>query len=74
MESHHQHPLLPRWHVHPCHRLLCWRSKEIRNIKIEIVCYLGAYMFMYLEAEREEQARLDKEAATLVKSNISFLK
>ena len=31
-------------------------------------------MFMYLEAEREEQARLDKEAATLVKSNISFIK
>ena len=26
----------------------------------------GAYVFMYLEEEREELARLDKEAATLV--------
>ena len=26
----------------------------------------GAYVFMYLEEEREELARLDKEAATMV--------
>ena len=26
----------------------------------------GAYVFMYLEEEREELARLDKEASTLV--------
>ena len=29
-------------------------------------------MFMYLEEEREEQARLDKEAATLVLSDNSL--
>ena len=28
--------------------------------------HTGAYVFMYLEEEREELARLDKEAATLV--------
>jgi len=38
-------------------------------------CVGGAYMFMYLEAEREEQARLDKEAATLaVDDAVRYLK
>jgi len=38
-------------------------------------CVGGAYVFMYLESEREEQARMDKEAATMaVDDAVRYLK